>query len=548
MGTSFGMRVGTPAPPLHIRTERDTLTIESLDGQPAVLAFLDDWSPLATPAEELAAVRAELRELGAVLVVLSSADRSHRRQRPPARQDREGGGRPENWADEPQQRSRQSPRPEGELPGAPRGAPLRRVAAAPQFGHACGNLMQRPRCSYFRDLAYDACNKRKPGSGCAAIDGWTRMHAVLGTSNQCIAAHPSDMCVALVALDATVYVNGPKGPRTIPITEFHVTPGDKPEVETVLAHGGVRERRLPRGRRRSPRRAPYSSRSAGGHVRLDIGRRDPLGLRPRLQRRGRGHARADRCLQCRRSSAVRQRLHRCRDARGARHCLSQRRRRDPDRVAPRRSPRHCGAGTSVPEGAVRDALEGAARAALSTTSIETVGVTALVELLEPPPRLFVCGTGHDALPVVALARSMGWRVTVATGHPSAATKDRFVVADELLAGPGSAMRDAIARHARPFAIVMSHDYDRDRECVAALLQSRVEYIGVLGPKRRTERVLAELVQAGASVTDAMLSRLHASSASISAPRRRKRSPSRSCPRCRRRSPTHRQDASASGRV
>jgi xanthine dehydrogenase YagS FAD-binding subunit len=111
--------------------------------------------------------------------------------------------------------------------------------ASPQLRNLAtlgGNLMQRPRCSYFRDLAYDACNKRNPGSGCAALNGWTRMHAVLGTSDQCIAAHPSDMCVALVALDATVFVSGPKGPRSMPITDFHVVPGNKPNVETVLAH------------------------------------------------------------------------------------------------------------------------------------------------------------------------------------------------------------------------------------------------------------------------------------------------------------------------
>ncbi|MEA2751890.1 MAG: xanthine dehydrogenase accessory factor [Myxococcales bacterium] len=165
--------------------------------------------------------------------------------------------------------------------------------------------------------------------------------------------------------------------------------------------------------------------------------------------------------------------------------------------------------TSLPDGPVRAALEAAARAAVTTSTVEVRGVTALVEVLEPPPRLFVCGTGHDALPVVALARSMGWRVTVAAAHPSVATRDRFVGADELLPGPGSVLRDAAARHARSFAVVMSHDYDRDRDCVAALLESRVEYIGVLGPKRRTERMLAELAQSGTSVTDAMLSRLHA---------------------------------------
>jgi xanthine/CO dehydrogenase XdhC/CoxF family maturation factor/CTP:molybdopterin cytidylyltransferase MocA len=176
--------------------------------------------------------------------------------------------------------------------------------------------------------------------------------------------------------------------------------------------------------------------------------------------------------------------------------------------------------TSVPEGALRDALERTARAALSAPSktastpttpsiVEVQGLTALVEVLEPPPRLFVCGTGHDALPVVGLARSMGWRVTVAAAHPSAATRDRFLAADELLAGPASLLSDAVARHVRSFAIVMSHDYDRDRDCVAALLASNVEYIGILGPKRRAERMLAELEQAGASMTDAMLARVHA---------------------------------------
>lgn len=172
--------------------------------------------------------------------------------------------------------------------------------------------------------------------------------------------------------------------------------------------------------------------------------------------------------------------------------------------------------TSLPDGALRDGLERAARAALTSSSdttasagVEVRGVSALVELLEPPPRLFVCGTGHDAPPMVTLARSMGWRVTVAAGHPSAATRDRFVAADALLAGPGSMLLDAPARHARSFAVVMSHDYERDKECVAALLESRVEYIGVLGPRRRTERMLAELSASGLTITDAMLGRLHA---------------------------------------
>jgi xanthine dehydrogenase YagS FAD-binding subunit len=99
-----------------------------------------------------------------------------------------------------------------------------------------GNLMQRTRCYYFRDTAM-ACNKRSPGSGCAAMDGYNRIHAILGTSTHCIATHASDMCVALAALDAVVQVDGPRGARTIPVTEFHVLPGDHPELETVLEPG-----------------------------------------------------------------------------------------------------------------------------------------------------------------------------------------------------------------------------------------------------------------------------------------------------------------------
>jgi xanthine dehydrogenase YagS FAD-binding subunit len=99
-----------------------------------------------------------------------------------------------------------------------------------------GNLMQRTRCYYFRDTAMP-CNKREPGSGCPAIEGINRIHAVLGVSSKCIAAHPSDMCVALTALDAVVHVQGPRGERKIPISEFHLLPGDHPEKETALEHG-----------------------------------------------------------------------------------------------------------------------------------------------------------------------------------------------------------------------------------------------------------------------------------------------------------------------
>jgi xanthine dehydrogenase YagS FAD-binding subunit len=99
-----------------------------------------------------------------------------------------------------------------------------------------GNLLQRTRCYYFRDTSA-ACNKRAPGSGCAAIDGVNRIHAVLGTSDHCIAAHPSDMCVALTALDALIRVTGPRGDRVIAFSDFHLLPADHPERETTLAPG-----------------------------------------------------------------------------------------------------------------------------------------------------------------------------------------------------------------------------------------------------------------------------------------------------------------------
>ncbi|MGB3488595.1 MAG: xanthine dehydrogenase family protein subunit M [Xanthobacteraceae bacterium] len=96
-----------------------------------------------------------------------------------------------------------------------------------------GNLLQRTRCLYFYDVT-TPCNKRKPGSGCSAIGGINRINAILGTSDACIATHPSDMCVALTALDATVHVTGPYGARTIPMVDFHRLPGDTPERDTNL--------------------------------------------------------------------------------------------------------------------------------------------------------------------------------------------------------------------------------------------------------------------------------------------------------------------------
>ncbi len=99
-----------------------------------------------------------------------------------------------------------------------------------------GNLLQRVRCSYFRDPA-SPCNKRDPGIGCSALEGVNRGHAILGTSEHCIATHPSDLAVALVALDAVVHTEGPLGPRAIPIDDFFLLPGETPEREHPIEHG-----------------------------------------------------------------------------------------------------------------------------------------------------------------------------------------------------------------------------------------------------------------------------------------------------------------------
>ena len=100
-----------------------------------------------------------------------------------------------------------------------------------------GNLLQRTRCRYFRDPTVDACNKRRPGTGCAAVTGPARMHAILGASENCIALNASDLAVSLVALDAIVHILGPGGARSVPLTEFYLEPGDTPDVENVLVHG-----------------------------------------------------------------------------------------------------------------------------------------------------------------------------------------------------------------------------------------------------------------------------------------------------------------------
>jgi xanthine dehydrogenase YagS FAD-binding subunit len=114
------------------------------------------------------------------------------------------------------------------------------AGASPQLRNMAtvgGNLMQRTRCDYFVDTGFEHCNKRKPGSGCAALNGWNRTHAILGASQACVAVNPSDMNVALVALDAVINVHGPDGERQIRAADFHRLPGDHPEIDTTLKHG-----------------------------------------------------------------------------------------------------------------------------------------------------------------------------------------------------------------------------------------------------------------------------------------------------------------------
>src|SRR3954451_13612983 len=115
------------------------------------------------------------------------------------------------------------------------------ASASPQvrnMGMMGGNLLQRTRCGYFRDTGF-ACNKREPGSGCPAINGENRMHAILGVSDHCIAAHASDLAVALTALDATLELRGADSERRVPIVDFYRLPGNTPHIETVLRPGDL---------------------------------------------------------------------------------------------------------------------------------------------------------------------------------------------------------------------------------------------------------------------------------------------------------------------
>ena len=114
------------------------------------------------------------------------------------------------------------------------------ASASPQLRNAAsigGNLMQRTRCPYFRELTWTPCNKRDPGSGCSAIGGENRMHAILGTSEHCIATHPSDLAVAVAALDGVITLHGANGDRKVAAVDFHLLPGKTPQLEHALKHG-----------------------------------------------------------------------------------------------------------------------------------------------------------------------------------------------------------------------------------------------------------------------------------------------------------------------
>jgi xanthine/CO dehydrogenase XdhC/CoxF family maturation factor len=165
---------------------------------------------------------------------------------------------------------------------------------------------------------------------------------------------------------------------------------------------------------------------------------------------------------------------------------------------------------TVPPGPLRDVLSRAASAALAmgaerVRQLAHGGVVALVERITPPPHLFVIGTRHDALPLVTLAREIGLRVTVADRSPSTSTRARFACADHLVFGSPHAIARAIDHRACPVVVVMTHDYEQDSEFLLAALATRAIYVGVLGPRERTKRMLGE---AGMQLVGEVAGRLH----------------------------------------
>src|ERR1700761_3439053 len=154
-----------------------------------------------------------------------------------------------------------------------------KFAASPQLRNMAtlgGNVLQRTRCTYFRDVSYPNCNKRNPGAGCAALEGFNRSHAVLGTSEQCIATYPGDFAQAMIALDAMVEITSRSGTRSLPFSQLHKPPGDAPQIETTLAPGELISAfsirgRWPRSVYLKPRdRQSYEFALASAAVALDV--------------------------------------------------------------------------------------------------------------------------------------------------------------------------------------------------------------------------------------------------------------------------------------
>jgi xanthine/CO dehydrogenase XdhC/CoxF family maturation factor len=173
-------------------------------------------------------------------------------------------------------------------------------------------------------------------------------------------------------------------------------------------------------------------------------------------------------------------------------------------------------GATVPEGRVREMLASRALAMLATPAdwthaheLRADGIAALVEPVAPVPHVFVVGSGHDAVPLVALVRAMGLRVTVADAHASVSLRERFTGADRLFVGPPQDLARVVDAHDTALVVLMTHDYQRDRSYLGSLLATRARYVGVLGPERRTARMLAELTRAGVAISDDALARLHA---------------------------------------
>jgi xanthine dehydrogenase accessory factor len=151
-------------------------------------------------------------------------------------------------------------------------------------------------------------------------------------------------------------------------------------------------------------------------------------------------------------------------------------------------------------------LRSGAAAYVTQHSAQGTVVEALVEPMLPPPHLFLFGTAHDATPVITLAKNLGWSVSVWDGQPRISARERLLAADHYLTGPLSDALTSLERCARPVAVVMGHHYEQDRAVLSGLLRGRASYIGVLGPRRRTDRMLAE---SGMRVSEAMLERVYA---------------------------------------